>query len=289
MNLDQSDIDRLAGQIDRLTMLVNGVGRRVEDQEILLRNIHARMTTDLVPVVDRVNMAFQDAEAVGQEVLAVVAEADSEVLELANAIRDGLSDVLANPPVAESLDALDTAIATAADVNDALHGRLAALTEVVEGAEADVFSVFDALSDKSSEICETLLETLTTEAAKLTETMADKVFGPIREAIDAMTSALEKVADEKISDVLKAQIERLGAEVAEQLEKVLAFLRTAIEDMMDRIVAQLDTDTENEQSARAVLEAAVAPLAPLMDKVKEAYNLFKGIADSVGVSLPDLG
>lgn len=289
MNLDQSDIDRLAGQIDRLTMLVNGVGRRVEDQEILLRNIHARMTTDLVPVVDRVNMAFQDAEAVGQEVLAVVAEADSEVLELANAIRDGLSDVLANPPVAESLDALDTAIATAADVNDALRGRLAALTEVVEGAEADVFSVFDALSDKSSEICETLLETLTTEAAKLTETMADKVFGPIREAIDAMTSALEKVADEKISDVLKAQIERLGAEVAEQLEKVLAFLRTAIEDMMDRIVAQLDTDTENEQSARAVLEAAVAPLAPLMDKVKEAYNLFKGIADSVGVSLPDLG
>ena len=119
--------------------------------------------------------------------------------------------------------------------------------------------------------------------------MADKVFGPIREAIDAMTSALEKVADEKISEVLKAQIEQLGTEVAEQLEKVLAFLRTAIEDMTDRIVAQLDTDTENEQSARAVLEAAVAPLDPLMDKVKEAYNLFKGIADSVGVSLPDLG
>ncbi|MEZ5492244.1 MAG: hypothetical protein R3F50_18325 [Gammaproteobacteria bacterium] len=289
MSLDQSDIDRLAGQVDRLTMLVTGVGRRVEDQEILLRNIEARMTTDLAPVIDRLNMAFQDAEAVGQEVLAVVQEADAEVLELANAVSGGLSDVLANPPVTESLDTFETAIATAADVNDALHGRLAALTEVVEGAEANVFSAFDALSDKSSEISETLVETLTTEAEKLTETMAEEVFGPIREAIDAMTSALVEVADETISDVLKAQIERLGTEVAEQFEKVLAFLRTAIEDMTDGIVAQLGADTENEQSARAVLEAAVAPLDPLMDKVKEAYDLFKGIADSVGVPLPDLG
>lgn len=289
MSLDQSDIDRLAGQVDRLTMLVNGVGRRVKDQETLLRNIHSRMTTDLAPVIDRLDKAFQDAEAVGQEVLAVVAEADAEVLELANAVTDGLSDVLANPPVAESLDAFDTAIATAADVNDALHGRLAALTEVVEGAEVDVFSAFDALSDKSSEISETLVEALTTEAEKFTETMAEKAFGPIREAIDTMTSAFENLADEKISDVLKVQIERLGSEVAEQFEKVLEFLRTAIEDMMDRIVAQLSADTENEQSARAVLEAAVAPLDPLMDQVKEAYSLFKGIADSVGVSLPDLG
>lgn len=289
MSLDQTDIDRLAGQVSRLTMVVNGVGQRLADQENLLQNIQARMTSELSPVIDSLNAAFQKSEAVGQKVMEVVREADDEVAEMADSVQEALLSVLDSPPVAESLEIFDQAIATAEEVNTALNGRLTELTEIVESAEADVFSALDTLSDKSVELTGELLDTLIEEAAALTAKMAEAVFGTIREAIENMTDTLQSLASEKISEVLNSQIERLAAEVTEQFAKVLAFLRESIDDLMDKIAEQLQADTENEQSARAVLEDAVAPLEPLMDQVKQAYSAFQSLADTAGVPLPDLG
>lgn len=286
--LVQRDIDGLAAQIDRLALLLNGVAKRVTDQETVLENIHQQMTSKLAPVVDKLDGFFEKAEVADQEILDAVNKTDNEVGEIAQTLQDTLTALLENPPVGESLELFDQAIETAQEVNEELHGRLTALAEIVEGAEADVIAAFDALSDKTVELTDDLISSLTAEATLLTEKMANSVFGPIQATLTDMTEALQALAGENISEVLNTQIERLGAEVAEQLDKVIAFLKNAIEEMMDKIANQLEQDTAKEQSARAVLEQAVAPLEPVMDTVKEAYNVFKGIADSVGVSLPDL-
>lgn len=275
--------ESLLTQMVDLTAAVENDAREIAAVRERFESTTQSLATDLARARAAVSGASQAIiEAEGQVEDAIKTHVDP-ILKQAAADIQNVTVLVQN--LGGATDVVDQVTEQVRDLKDSIPARFGALLDLLGDDFGGLNEVLTEVRDEAEKVRDTFRDSLDGSIQELNELLESNVIQPLQQKSDELKEEWEELIDtaveQHISELFDQAADQIKAPLEEALDQITEVVQAEFEDLRLELTGG---DVEG-QKTREELEKCIALLEEALEPLKSAFDSFRGLASTVGVSI----